>query len=134
MWFLFEGRTKSSMTMPALSKKLPKCHFFNPCIKFEFFFSQIISFKWYEWLYPKYVSSSVQGQNKWIKMDELDYLQKVLTTFENYFIFRFLWTSRKTGKAKIESAYSSMLKYSKITVWRIKLDWERWQDWIHVSQ
>ena len=51
------------------------------------------------------------NKSEWIGL-----FQKVITTIEKYFSFRFLWISRKT-KAKLESASSFMLKYSKITVW-----------------
>ena len=36
---------------------------------------------------------------------------------KNSFCFGCRWISRNTSKAKLESAYSFMLKYSKITVW-----------------
>ena len=44
--------------------------------------------------------------------------QKLIITFEKLFLFWVPMNIEKDWKAKLESAYSFMLKYSKITVWR----------------
>ena len=54
-------------------------------------------------------------------MDKLDFFQKCIIGFEKFFLFWVPMNIQKDWKAKLESAYSFMLKYSKITVWSREL-------------
>ena len=51
-----------------------------------------------------------------IKVDKLDFFQKCIIAFEKFFLFWVPMNILKDWKAKLESSYSFMLKYSKITV------------------
>ena len=84
------------------------------------FWAKLLLMKWFEsaikWLYPKTVSSSAQVLKQRIKVDKLDFFQKCIIAFEKFFLFWVPMNIQWDWKSKLESAYSFMLKYSKITV------------------
>ena len=47
----------------------------------------------------------------------LGVIQKYIVAFEKFFLFWVPLSMQKNWKTKLESAYSFILKYSKITVW-----------------
>ena len=62
-------------------------------------------------LYPKNVSGSVQVLKQRIKVDKLDFFKNA-----SFFLFWVVMNIQKDWNAKLEIAYTFMLKYSKITV------------------
>jgi hypothetical protein len=52
--------------------------------------------------------------------------QKCIIAFEKFFLFWVPMNIWKDWKAKLESAYSFMLKYSKITVWALSENLPKW--------
>ena len=122
----YEGFLMPALTLtltehghPSLVRKIAKMAIFDPCMEFEFFGPN--DFIWGAMKVP--FSDFIQNVSQalsmcismWIKVNEWNYLKNLSQELKKYFCFRFLWISRK-----LESAYSFMLKYSKITVWKDK--------------
>ena len=96
---------------------------FNPWTKFEILGGQITSF---EILLNESIQNMYQAPskclNKWIKVDKLDYLKNDHTIWK---IIIILGSNENLGRleAKLESAYSFMLKYSRLKVWTKSIAW-----------
>ena len=56
--------------------------------------------------------------------------QKSLTGIQKFFLFQVPMNMQKDWKAKLESAYSFMLKYSKITVRIVRQQEESAASWL----
>ena len=108
LWCVFESRTiQKGTTIPSPSEKIPKWHFLTHAYNPKNFWAKILFWKCHQVTSSKCLSLCLEQR---IKMDKLDYFKKALKAFEKFFLF---WMPMNI----LESAYSFMLKCSKITVW-----------------
>ena len=89
---------------------------FNPCMYFKIFLAKFLLLKCFESDFNQNMSHAPSKclKQQILKVDKLDY-------FKNASQHLKIWVTmsiQKDWKAKIESAFSFMFKYSKITVWK----------------
>ena len=111
-WVLY----KQGMVIPAFSEKMPKLHLHacnSKVLGPNYYFSSALKKPPSEFIQNRSQDPS-KCLKRQIKLDKLDYSKNALQHVKNYFCFGCQWIFRRTGKQS--TAYSFMLKYSKITV------------------